>query len=475
MRRGLLGLFALLVGLGFAGSAQAAAGPVVQRIDELFWAITGFALAVSAVVYGALIWFLIKYRRSVSPTPLHIEGNRKLEIVWTVLPTIILIIITAMSWPVLMYTDTPPPADTTVYVTAERFSWRFEYEDGNSTVGELWIQEDIVVHLDVTSVDVIHSLAIPQLGVKIDAIPDHHALWWLQADEPGDYLNQCAEFCGVGHYGMRATIHVFEAGSQPKVYGPPPQPLQVTPVHLRESGGNVTNPWSIFPNNLTFNLGENVTLRVWNDGTSPYDFRIDLDVSNNATGMIPPFESRLLTLTLNATSPSPVPYGPSDPAARDQGMVGYISIRAGRVIAIAFHESGCPPPKSLCLVTDPPGNPIVIAKGEVIVFELRNEGLLFHNFQMDYPEFEVFYRTHIAPNTTVFFGPFVFTQDASGKYWCAVPGHREGGMEADYVVGEGSARAGAVPIFELMAITFAVGVPATFAYVVHHARRRDEA
>jgi hypothetical protein len=169
-----------------------------------------------------------------------------------------------------------------------------------------------------------------------------------------------------------------------------------------------------------------------------------------------------------------VSYGPTDLAARADGMVGTLGIRAGELIRIRFLETGCSAPKVFCLATDPPQEPLRIEKGEPVVFELRNEGAVMHNFRMDYPEFEVFYEAHISAGESVFFGPFTFNEDYSGKYWCDVAGHRALGMEADFVVGEGSAPVSPVPAFEMMAITTAIGVPAVFAYLFHHARRPDE-
>ena len=193
--------------------------------------------------------------------------------------------------------------------------------------------------------------------------------------------------------------------------------------------------------------------------------------------MIMPYSNAWLNFTIgiNATSPSPVPYGPADPGARAQGMVGHLTIESGRVIRIIFRDSGCPPPKTFCLLTDPPQNPIRIAKAEAILFELRNEGNVGHNFRMDEP-FEYFYSEIIPAGGSDFFGPLLFNMDARGKYWCDITGHRALGMEADFIVGDPPQEAEqGIPTFEMMSITFAVGVPAMFAYLIHHARRRDEA
>lgn len=462
VRRGFAGLVGSLVFLLTVNSASAATGPIERQIQELFWAITWFALLVAAIVFGALFWFMYRYRRSVSPEPHHVEGSRRIEFVWTVFPTVILILITAISFPVLLYTDTPPPADTTVTVQAQRFSWKFIYEDGTNTSGELWIQEDIVVHFRVTSLDVIHSFAVPQLGIKVDAVPGRFNTGWLIADTPGDYLDQCAEFCGVGHYGMRATIHVFPRGAHPKIYGPPAVPPPYEDVELREFGGNATEPWSIEPRVLNATTGEVVRLLIWNNNSGAYTFQIDVPIDQNVT--VQPFGSAWLNFTAPTVSvDTNVTYGPTDPTARAQGMVGTMVLKAAFLIELDEW------------VVLP--NPLLLPRNQPVKFLVRNIGTFDHNLSFGgHPN--VKHDPLISGGGFVVIGPFVFADDETGLFWCNVPGHRPQGMEATFQVGVGGDGGGlegiSVPVFEMMALTFLVGGVATFAYVVHHGRRRDE-
>jgi len=211
-RRAVLLLLGIAGGLLLAGSARAYtnAGPISEEIQNLFWAITLFAVVVAAVVFGILAVFLVRYRESVSPRPTSwVEGDRNLEILWTVIPTIILIVIVIISVPVLVYTDTIPPPDTTVRVVGTQFIWTFYYEDGTTSSPDLWIQAGTVVKLEVTATDVVHSFAVPDLGIKIDAFPGHMNHWWMQGDVPGDYLIQCAELCGLEHAKMLASVEVL--------------------------------------------------------------------------------------------------------------------------------------------------------------------------------------------------------------------------------------------------------------------------
>ena len=470
-RWGVLILVVISLGMSLASSAQAytAGGPIATEIQNLFWAITFFAVVVVVVVFGVLLGFLIRYRQSVSPRPTSwVEHDRRLEILWSVVPSIILVVILVLSIPVLVYTDTIPRADTRIQVIGQQFVWTFKYEDGTNSTPDLWIQENIVVRLEITSLDVVHSFAVPDLGIKIDAFPGHMNNWWMKADKPGDYLIQCAEFCGVNHHGMRGVVHVFRAGSQPGIYGPPPQEPPTANVELLESGGNATQPWKIVPVNLTFAIGSKVSLHIMNSGSRSHDFRVDAPV-NVSVPAIPPLQSVWLNFSLDVSSPTPIPYGPTNQSTRALGMAGTLTIQSGRVIVILLSTN---PQGNFFIGPDPPQNPLGIAKGESVVFALKNaDQLLGHNFQMGAPYEFVKYAGIISPGQTVFIGPFTFDEDASNEYWCIL--HRPT-MFANYVVGSGSAAPAGIPLFDMTAIMTAVSVPVVFAYVFHHARRRGD-
>ncbi|MBI4415375.1 MAG: hypothetical protein HY557_00140, partial [Euryarchaeota archaeon] len=393
------------------------------------------------------------------------HGNRKVELIWTVVPTVILIIIRAISVPVLLYTDTFPPEDTTIYVTGFQFGWIFKYEDGTNQTGEVWFQEDIVVKFVITSTDVIHGFALPQLGVKVDAIPGRDNIAWVRAEDPGEYITQCAEFCGVGHYGMRATIHVFRQGERDNIYGPPVREPTFTPVELRQFGGNATAPWSIRPATVRYPFGSEVRLRIWNNNSVSYDFRVDTPIDVNVT--VAPFSSADLVFNITEASAAPVAYGPVDSTARANGMVGQLTIELGTVIVIHLGEWFVTP--------QPPQDPLRIARGETVIFEVHNVGTQPHNFTMKGVYSDVKHDEIIFPGGTVFVGPYTFGEDAGGRYICAVPGHEANGMRADYIVGEGTVTpTAALPLYDMTLLTFAVGSVAIFVYVIHHARRRDD-
>jgi cytochrome c oxidase subunit 2 len=138
--------------------------------------------------------------------PAQGHGNTKLEIAWTIAPAVILAVVAVPTvstlWKVLNVPDHSNPLE--VEVIGRQWWWEVNYPSlGVKTANEIWMPEDRVVHLKLTSKDVLHSFWIPKLGGKTDMIPNHPNEMWLQGDEPGLYYGQCAEFCGEAHALMR--------------------------------------------------------------------------------------------------------------------------------------------------------------------------------------------------------------------------------------------------------------------------------
>ncbi|MFQ5839030.1 MAG: cytochrome c oxidase subunit II [Thermoplasmata archaeon] len=198
--------------------------PGKAATDQLFLLVLILALIIGGVVEGLLIAAIIRFRRRKGfHLPSRVKTNDPiLEFTWTALPVVVIVMVAGMTLYTLQITDTAPPGTITVDVIARQWSWEFVYPDGNRTEGVLYVQVNEVVLLEVTSMDVIHSYYIPEFGFKIDAVPGRVNNYWFKAEKVGEYHIQCAEYCGVGHYAMSATLVVFEEGSQPLPYGPPP-------------------------------------------------------------------------------------------------------------------------------------------------------------------------------------------------------------------------------------------------------------
>jgi len=188
------------------------------EIDYLFYLIYYITGAVFVLVTVLMILFLILYRHREGRRATYSHGNTALEITWTVIPAVILLVLSFMSvssWSRIK--AHAPPSDFQVQVAAKQFNWEIVYPgpDGKfGTPDDFQIDNDIhvpvnkVVHVILQSKDVIHSFFLPNLRLKQDAVPGRDILVWFEATKPGKYELPCAELCGFGHSGMRGWLYV---------------------------------------------------------------------------------------------------------------------------------------------------------------------------------------------------------------------------------------------------------------------------
>ena len=192
------------------------AGPQARQIDDLFWLVFWIATAVFVLVMAVLIYSIVRYRyREGRDRPVkQVHGNTRLEIVWTIIPAVILAAIAVPTLATIFdLRSEPSPEENAlqVEVIGHQWWWEFRYpEYGFSTANEMHIPTGRPVYLSITSVDVIHSFWIPQLNGKRDAVPGRVAHLTIQADHPGVYLGQCAEFCGLAHADMRQRVFAHQ-------------------------------------------------------------------------------------------------------------------------------------------------------------------------------------------------------------------------------------------------------------------------
>ena len=194
-------------------------GPQARAIAELYWIMFGAAIVVLVIVDGALIYAGIKFRERPGHRAAQFHSHNVLELLWTVIPTLMVISFAVLSFQKLDYiNDTASGAEITVQVSGRQWSWTYKYPqqpmfrlaDGTYLQGaeELHIPVNTKVRLELSAQDVIHSYFVPSLGGKKDAVPGRQTDMWIQADRPGSYKGQCAEFCGDGHADMLLTIVV---------------------------------------------------------------------------------------------------------------------------------------------------------------------------------------------------------------------------------------------------------------------------
>ena len=220
MRRGSI---ASLLGIGVvAGGIAAAVALLVPwlptpasreagRIDFVFWFVIVICIVIFAVVAAAIVYSVWKFRADPDDDsdgpPIH--GHTGLEIVWTLIPTILVTAIAIVSAIVLSKDDALGSNYLTVNVTAQQFAWSFSYPDANNlTSGTLMLPKGRSVLLRFDSKDVIHSFWVPEFGQKQDTVPGLHPTLHITPDKLGTFDVICTELCGLGHALMRTSAQV---------------------------------------------------------------------------------------------------------------------------------------------------------------------------------------------------------------------------------------------------------------------------
>lgn len=191
-------------------------GPVAENQYYLMVLTSAIMIGVFLIVMIIYAYVLIRYRQRPGQTgiPKQVEGNHKLEILWTVIPFLLLIVMAVPTVAIAfdLAKEYSNKEAVQVNVTAHQFWWEFEYPDlGVKTAQELVIPAGQKVQFHVTTTDVIHAFWIPALGGKIDTNPGSTNKIWLQANEPGTYYGKCAELCGASHALMDFKVKALTA------------------------------------------------------------------------------------------------------------------------------------------------------------------------------------------------------------------------------------------------------------------------
>jgi len=193
-------------------------GPLARSIADLYWLMFGAAIVVLAIVVGALVVAGIRFRERPGHQARQYHGNNLLELIWTVVPTLMVISFSVLSFQRLtLVNDVDSGAAMTIQAVGQQWVWNFQYpseskyalSDGKtylSQQAELHIPAGQKIKIELSSKDVIHSFYVPKLGGQKDAVPGRATEMWIQADRPGTYAGQCIEFCGTGHADMLITV-----------------------------------------------------------------------------------------------------------------------------------------------------------------------------------------------------------------------------------------------------------------------------
>lgn len=211
---------------------QEAASPLKHDAHVFHdWILMPIITVITLFVLGLLIWVVVRYNKRANPKPATWSHNTTIEVIWTLVPVLILAFISVFSFRLLYaYSDIPDP-DVTVKVTGYQWNWGYEYPElGVSEYISNLLPEDEaraqgvpyllaadepmvvpvgqVVRLTVTGADVIHAVALPAFGLKTDAVPGRINETWFRAERTGVYYGQCSELCGINHAYMPLQINV---------------------------------------------------------------------------------------------------------------------------------------------------------------------------------------------------------------------------------------------------------------------------
>ena len=211
---------------------QAAASPVMEQIEDFHRLLLWIIIAVCLFVLALLVWIVIKYRAGANPVPSKVHHNTLLEVAWTLIPVIILVFIAVPSFRLLYFEAALPKPDVTIKAIGKQWFWTYEYPGAQAgftydSLGlsdadaakagkprllgvdnPIYVPVNKVIQIDTAGADVIHSWAMPQMGVKMDAVPGRINQTWFKATQTGVFYGQCSELCGARHAYMPIEMHV---------------------------------------------------------------------------------------------------------------------------------------------------------------------------------------------------------------------------------------------------------------------------
>jgi cytochrome c oxidase subunit 2 len=190
----------------FPPTASAQAG----QIDALYWFLVAVSGVMTLLIFACIILFAWKYRRREGVHPVQIEGSTKLELTWSILPFLVMLIMFAWGAQLYFAAQQPPNNAMEVFVTGKQWMWKVQYPDGGREINELHVPVGQPVKLTMASEDVIHSFSIPAFRVRHDVIPGRYNSLWFTATKPGRYHLFCTEYCGTQHAGMIGWVDVLD-------------------------------------------------------------------------------------------------------------------------------------------------------------------------------------------------------------------------------------------------------------------------
>jgi len=190
----------------------------VSTFNTAFYSIAGISLFLLIGLTITMLYFVFRYNKKKNKVAIQNEGNTKLEITWTVIPILLALMMFYFGWEGWKPMNKPPSNAMTITTTARMWSFSFLYENGKEST-DLVVPVNTPVKINLISVDVIHSLFIPAYRIKSDIVPGREKVMWFIPQTEGDYDLFCAEYCGLRHSYMRATVKVLSKEKFTSWYG----------------------------------------------------------------------------------------------------------------------------------------------------------------------------------------------------------------------------------------------------------------
>ncbi|HXS96297.1 MAG TPA: cytochrome c oxidase subunit II [Candidatus Limnocylindrales bacterium] len=187
------------------------ASTFAPEVDHLLYFLLGVSVFFTVLIFGALFYFAIRYRRrSEQELPAVVHGGMALEILWTVIPFGLTMIMFTWGASIFFRESRPPNNAMNIYVVGKQWMWKLQHQEGQREINELHIPVGVPVKLTMTSEDVIHSFFVPAFRTKQDVVPGRYSTTWFTPTKPGKYHLFCAEYCGTKHSGMIGWVYVME-------------------------------------------------------------------------------------------------------------------------------------------------------------------------------------------------------------------------------------------------------------------------
>jgi cytochrome c oxidase subunit II len=216
----MMGLFQL----GWSGTKEAAsalalmipiqppaASSISGEVDQLYYLLTGITLFFTVLIFSIIFYFMVKYRRrSKDEIPPEVHSSLVLELAWTIIPSLICVVIFVWASSLYIRSSRPPSASTEIFVIGKQWMWHLQHPEGPREINELHVPVGLPVKLTLTSEDAIHDFYVPDFRIKVDVLPNRYVHCWFQATKTGQYNFFCSQYCGTNHSGMIGQVTVMD-------------------------------------------------------------------------------------------------------------------------------------------------------------------------------------------------------------------------------------------------------------------------